>query len=120
MKKEDHRDAEFLRRVRAALDESADRMDAETLSRLRRARYAALEAGVKKRGGLWTRFRIPAVGLATACIALFAVFLYFRAPEKPDVSRMEDVEILASGDNLDLFAQLDFYTWVAEEEAHAG
>ena len=33
---------------------------------------------------------------------------------------LEDVEILSSSETLDLYADLDFYAWLAREKGHAG
>ena len=113
-------DAAFLKRVRAVLDDGVEQVDTDTLSRLRRARRQALAAAEKRPLISLARFRLPVMGLATACIAILGVFLYFKSPAKPDINRMEDVEILSSREDLDLYAQLDFYTWIAGETDHAG
>lgn len=115
------------RRAREVFDESVAALDAQTRSRLNRARQAAV-ASLEPRRGLarssrpwnwisssWT----PAAVLAS--VALVAVLLW-RMP--PDVTApaqqagaepeaIEAVEMLAAGDDLDLAADDPaFYAWL--------
>jgi hypothetical protein len=117
---EDNRDHAFLENVKATLDSSAEHLDTRILRRLKAARTRALEAG-KRRGGLWHWLRFPAAGLATALVGVLIVVLFFHRPTvlQPD-NNVEYIEILASKDSLDLYVDLDFYIWLAEEADHVG
>ena len=116
----DESEKKFLAKIKVELDESTDLLDARTLSRLRQARYRALEETEKKWWAQPRRFR-PYFSVAAAMLVLgFAIFFY-NAPQQPQLSSsMEDIELLAAGDNLEFFTELDFYTWLAEEMDDAG
>lgn len=115
MNEDDH---SFIRKIKRDLNEGTQRLDAATQSRLTRLRHEALDAG--ERQGFFAGFnfwhsayRWP--GLATAGTATLAVFLYFQIPAvQPNI---EDLDLLASEDQLELYQDLEFYAWLAEDEA---
>lgn len=110
------RDTEaWIERATALLDSSADNLDAATLSRLNRARQAALAQRVVPRRWVW------GAGLAGAAVALFAVAVglhqRFDGPTvfAPAVAPLQagDIDLLTSDDDaLDLSENLDFYAWL--------
>jgi hypothetical protein len=105
-------DEKFEQRARAAFEDSTERLDAATRSRLTQARYAALEAArAKPRWLAWT-WGLPA-GLA----AMLAVTLLFngRSSEAPVPSTLDDLPIVAS-ENLDLLENVEFYAWLDDQE----
>jgi hypothetical protein len=107
-------------RARAALDAGSDALNQETLSRLQQARQTALkEMGRGKRRRIWLGF--PAAGLAAAAAAvLIVVFHLGDSSVLTPYASPEDVEIIASTDQLELYEDLDFYTWLAEVRERAG
>lgn len=111
----------FLNRVRRTLDDSADNLDARTLSQLTQARHRALEKAKSKPYLHRRPFWLSLAGLVTAtAVVLFAVFLA-RDPSVPQYySAIEDVEILAASENPEFFSELEFYAWLAEEMDDAG
>ena len=111
----------FLDRVRKTLDDSVDNLDARTLSRLTQARHQALEKAKRKPYLQKHSFRLSVAGLVTAAaVVLIAIFLA-RDPSGPQLySGIEDVEILATSENPDFFAELEFYAWLAEALDDAG
>lgn len=64
-----------LQRLRAALDDSADSVDAATLSRLNRSRQAALASRISRRG-----YALP-VGLALAASLVLAALVIRMQPD---------------------------------------
>ena len=119
--KNKEREKEVINQVREGLDREAENLDPATASRLRRMRYSALEqidsAGIKLRRPL----RIPAAVIATVAILAVLTTTVFRTPTiLPDHNALADLEILASDEQLNLFEELDFYSWLAETEDHAG
>jgi negative regulator of sigma E activity len=109
----DHGDEAFVRRVKAALDEGNEHLDARVRSRLRQARHAAL-AQVQPRPAFWVRQWVPAAGLAAA--AVLAVLVWPQAPSvQPQDEALSDLEIVLAEENLDLLEDLDFYEWVDAE-----
>ena len=110
MNEEEH---SFIQKIKKELD--AGTVDAGVQSRLTRMRHDALDAGERRgfslKDSIW---RWP--GLATAGAAALAVFLYFQTPGGVQPN-FEDIDLLASEDPLELYEDLEFYAWLAEEEA---
>ena len=102
-------------RVRKALDQSNAELDAASLSRLNRARQAALAAAQRRRPlhAWW-----PAT-LATAAVLAVAVVLV-RTPEPASPAApvaAEDFEVIAAQDSLELYEDLEFYAWLDAQPA---
>ena len=104
----------FTERAKRLFDDSVDRIDAATLSRLNRGRQRALaELGAGGRAhGNWMRW-VPATGVAAA--ALVTVMMMNGRP--PDVAQepvsASDFEMLLDdGDELDMLEDLEFYSWL--------
>lgn len=109
----------LLENIKTALDESCEHLDAGTLSRLLQARKSALSESA--RPSLWQQFKIPAAALATATTALVVALLYL-APlnDMPHLySSVDDIEMLMSEESPDFYEDLDFYSWLAEEQDSA-
>lgn len=110
----------WVERAVALLDESADALDAATLSRLNRARQAALSQG-RGVSSRWT----AGVGLAGAALALVLAFglgerqARQSVPAPVAVGQAGDAEALVSDDNLDLYENLDFYAWLDAQQQDA-
>ena len=124
----------FESRARVLLEESATRLDGRTLSRLNQARHAALDAargasvarGVDAPRGVsalswFSRGWLPAG--ATAAVAVLALILWTNRPNvtllaaADSSSALEDVDLLADNDALDLAqdGDADFYEWAAAQ-----
>jgi len=114
-----HESEKWIERAQALLDQSADNLDASTLSRLNRARQAALA----QRRAIPRRWAWSAA-LAGAAVALFgvAVGLHHRF-DAPGVGtsagaplQAGDIDLLTSDeDALDLYENLDFYAWLEKQ-----
>jgi hypothetical protein len=106
-------DEAWIGRTRALLDASADALDAATLSRLNRARHAAL---AQRR-----RVRRPWLLGAGAAATLFgiAIGVHFGRPDQGAPSaplQPADIEMLTGDDDaLDLSENLDFYAWLERQ-----
>ena len=110
------------RRARELFDASVEGLDAETRSRLNRARQAAVAEVERARRSPW-RTWLPAA--AAASVALLAVVLW-RMPGNgveptarfaEPVPAAEVVEMLATGEDFDVTAEdPEFYTWLAAQE----
>jgi hypothetical protein len=109
---------DWTRRAKVLLDEAAQDLDAATLSRLNRARQAALGQRRRHVAAMWF---LPA-GLASACVLLLAVALWHghapRATDAADASTdisTTDADGLADDD--DFYDDLDFYAWLDAQDA---
>jgi hypothetical protein len=116
-RQDDVRDEALERRARELFDASVEALDAETRSRLARARRAAITGLESRRRPAW-QWWVPAAVAASA--ALLAV-LVWRAPEEaaPAVAQsvngdaVDAFELVAAGEDLDLVAEdLAFYEWL--------
>jgi hypothetical protein len=109
----DHRDKEFLNRIRTELDRSSGTLDELTIARLRAARHRALEAVPSRRR--W--FLAGGIAAATALSGVIALLVITPATT-PLATGLEQIELLADADP-DLYKELEFYRWLAERQ-HAG
>jgi hypothetical protein len=108
------------RRSREVFDASVAGLDAETRSRLNRARQAAVAEAERAHRNPW-RTWLPAA--AAASVALVAVVLW-RMPgdvQSPSARAVEGapaaevVELLATSNGFDAASEdPDFYTWLAD------
>lgn len=108
-------DERWLERAKALLDDSAENLDAATLSRLNRARQAAL-ATRRKGPSRWT-WGAAFAGAAAAVFAV-AIGLHQRAVAPSAELQAGDIDVLTSDDDaLDLAENLDFYAWLEKQPA---
>ena len=110
---------EWTGQARQLLDDSAAGIDAATLSKLNRARQAALQGRGARASRPWF---LPA-GLAGACAVLLAVavvwmhhspasnVLFGDAQGNGSMSD-NDLEMVASDDGIEFYQDLDFYAWL--------
>lgn len=112
MKKSQH-DEELARKAKGLFDDSVEQLDAATLSRLNRSRHEALaELKSAKPVGQWQRW-VPATGVAAA--AVIAVVVWQGGPVEgplPSTGPVTDFEILLGEDSLEMFEDLEFYSWI--------
>jgi hypothetical protein len=107
---------ELEARSKALFDDSVERLDGRTRSRLTQARHAALDE-LRAPRHRWFGFRLPAAGLAT--IALAAVMLVtwsgLRQPNVPGGGLpLDDFDIVADSDNLEMLQDVEFYAWLED------
>jgi hypothetical protein len=115
----DEKDDRLLARSRELFAESVANLDAATLSRLTRARHAALSAAVTPRVRL-VRFWAPAASAAAALLVAVVLWTnqrpYTAVPAGADnQSALEDIDIVASNEELDLLDEdIEFYRWAEQ------
>jgi hypothetical protein len=114
--------------ARALLDESAQALDAASLSRLNRARQAALaQRRQRKRITRW----LPALGLACSCALLLAVAVWVprRATSPAEVlpgahpaaaAYSGETEAMSGDDGIEFYQNLEFYAWLDAQEQESG
>ena len=110
------------RKARALFDDSVERLDAHTRSQLTQARNRALDEvkkGAVRRRWLWA----PAGGVALAAIvAVLLSWSGLRSSAEPGTSALEDIDIVADSENLDMLEDVEFYMWLddAAPDDHTG
>lgn len=104
---------ELTKQAKELFDDSVERLDAATLSRLNQGRQQALqEIRATGTAGQWARW-VPAGGLAAA--AVVAVVVWQGMPVEnsaPAAGTATDFEIMLSEDSLDMLEDLEFYSWI--------
>ena len=107
-------DEQLARQAKEAFDESVDKLDAATLSRLNRGRQAALAEAAHHTGRYWLRW-MPATGAAAAVLLLI---FSLRGPG--DVGAISapatDIDILLGEESIEMIEDLEFYSWLATQE----
>ncbi len=105
----DDQEAAVLQQIKSALDASSATLDAATCTRLRAARVQALQSTQARRP--WLLWPVGGVALAAAALLSWALWLHEPAVHTPVA--LEQLELLSSTDNLELYTDLDFYQWLA-------
>jgi anti-sigma-K factor RskA len=118
MEVQDDRLEQTGRRAREVFVASVESLDAETRTRLSRARFEAVEAADHARLSSW-RTWVPAAAVAATVIVAVAIW---RTPERSESpvavaatvdAALDAVEMLADGEALDLVENdLAFYEWL--------
>ncbi len=106
-------------KAKELFDDSVERLDAATLSRLNQGRHAALDALRGSRSvGEWGRW-VPATGVAAAALVTVMVM---RGPDAVDLpsASVTDFEILLEGESLEMLEDLEFYSWLDDVDLDAG
>jgi hypothetical protein len=104
--------------ARALLEQSAQSLDAATLSRLNGARQAALaQRRARPRWSGW----LPAAGLACSCALLLSVSLWNthrpgEAAVSPHAAASGEADAAAGDDAIELYQDLEFYAWLDAQE----
>lgn len=107
-------DEQFAAQAKELFDNSVERLDAATLSKLNQRRQAALaRVGGARPSNAWLRWA-PASGLAAA--AVVAVMM-MQGPGVTDIPAMPDsaatdFEILLGDEQLEMIEELEFYSWI--------
>ncbi|RNC66712.1 MAG: hypothetical protein ED859_16020 [Desulfuromonadales bacterium] len=113
----DERDQRLMGAVKEHLDARVESLDDRTVARLRQARLDALEAAERKRGWLRVPRWVTVGGLATAVAAVVAVSLWITDYRRQSaVATMDDIEIVAAQEQVQLYEDLEFYRWLADRE----
>ncbi len=104
---------EFVRRVRRQLDHSLQRLDPDTRRQLAERRRQALAQAAAPRP--WLK---PALSLAlTTGLLILGLVLLWPDPRAslPALPPLDDLELLSSKDELELFEELEFYQWLEQD-----
>lgn len=107
----------WIRQAAELLDDAARDLDAATLSRLNRARQAALDLHRPRAARTWL---LPA-GLASACVLLLTLAVW--QPHRHDdaakaaaqatvAGKAGDADALSDEASLEFYQDLEFYAWL--------
>ena len=113
----------FEDKARALFEDSVERLDARTRSKLTQARNRALDEVRKssaRRRWIWA----PAGGFALA--AIVAVVMWsgggLRSGGETDALALEDIDIVADSESFEMLEDVEFYTWLQDvaPDGHSG
>jgi hypothetical protein len=107
---------ELEQRAKSLFDESVERLDGHTRSKLTRARQAALDELKHHRARRWLMH--PLGGLTAAALVAVVVLMWpgvVRTPTGPGAEPMDDLELVANGDDIDMLQDVEFYAWLDEK-----
>jgi hypothetical protein len=106
----------FMERLRSGFRADAEHLAAHERARLAIARRRAMEASAPRPGGVG--FWLPAgAAAAVAALTLAVLMQEPTAPTAPagQLAEIQDLEILLSEHDLEMFAELEFYLWLSEQ-----
>jgi hypothetical protein len=113
---------DFENKARALFEDSVERLDARTRSKLTQARNRALDEvqqGAARRRWIWA----PVGGLALAAVvAVVMVSGGLRSSGETDGLALEDIDIVADSESFEMLEDVEFYTWLedATPDGHSG
>jgi len=116
MKTENHNanDEKLVSQVRDALDDSVNRIDAETNQRIVAARKQALAS--TESGWMSKIFTPPKIFAATATALSIFVAVFLVNTQLDQAKQIDAIEIAGTQDAIDLYEEIEFYTWLVEED----
>ena len=100
--------------AKQTLDHSIKDLDPDTLSRLQSARLSVCSNASEPHS--WTP---PAWAVVAACLVVFTISFSVWKTNSPEVTArlpFDEVEILASADGWEFYEDLEFYSWLAEDD----
>jgi len=106
------------KQAKTLFDDSVERLDAATLSRLNQGRHRALEELRESRHSApWLRWA-PAAGVAAAAVVTVIVM---RGPDVVEIAPVtaSDFEMLLEEDGFEMFEDLEFYVLLDEVASEA-
>ena len=108
----------FLDFARKRLNQGTENLDPDTRHKLVAMRNRALD--IRENKNWFPKWALlPVMGLLTATLFIFLIYAKPGSVPKLDTG-LEDLEILASVDQLELYEDLEFYDRLANENYEAG
>ena len=110
-------------RAKQLFDDSVGQLDGRTRSALTQARHAALaELDGSQRQRAWKVWG-PLSGVAAAAVFIAVVFgpiWTSMRPANENAMPIEDFDILADAENLEMLEDLEFYAWLDNDALPSG
>jgi hypothetical protein len=122
---QENSESRFLNKARTGFMDTVDRLDAQTLTSLREARAHATKS-VTDRQPLWRArpWTLPTGAIAIGLVAIACGIFWWNQSPQPTVpfatgNNGEDMAIVLGSDNLDMYADMDFYRWLQAQQQSA-
>ena len=118
------KDDNFARRARELFLESTGKLDPRVQARLSEARRLAVDAMAPgKAPGYSFGWHVPASALALAIVGVIVGALWTGGTSSPAsapfTAANTDAPLIMTSDNLDMYADLDFYQWMETQDQPA-
>ncbi len=120
-------DEVLLKAAKSTLDENTALLDDDVRQRLHNARRAAIRAATSStqqtaKTTSRSSWAVAAAGSFAVLTLVISVVLYQYRPESDpsSMASIEDMPILTAPEELELYEELDFYQWLAEEHDGVG
>ncbi len=117
-------ETDFLNQSKVLIDKSIDTLDSDIEDKLARARRKILAQHYNKQVNnpeqrRWGKL-MPAIGVALAASVILGIFIQSGMWQSNSSMISDNLELIATLDNIELYDDLDFYQWLAEDEPQAG
>jgi len=112
-------DEQFLEKVKQNLNVRTENLDEKILYRLNKMRRQVLQEGKEKKKRMFSVFRwIQAGALSTLGVAITLLVIWLHSHQTTySFNNPEDFEIVSSQDQMEMYEDLDFYTWLAASDS---
>ncbi|WP_455210466.1 DUF3619 family protein [Kaarinaea lacus] len=116
----------LLKAAKTTLDDNSALLDEDVRQRLQQARRTAVAAAmstskVPSKPVIKPKWVVAAGSFAVLTMIISIVFfLNATVPETSPMASVEDMPILTAPEELELYEELDFYQWLAEEQDSVG
>ena len=111
-----NRESALMNSANKALNSYVESFDSETLSKIGAARRRALQKYNRSKYDFFSWFGWSVGSLFVAGVALFVVLKLPITAELEILKTGEDMEVLASIEDLEFYDQLEFYQWLEDEK----
>ena len=108
-------DEEFIKQSKKLLDNSIANLDADTEQHLRLARQQAVHAyEARSASSNFAKYYLSTAIAASLFVAVLITTLWSGSAQMPN--ELEDIEMLVTNENFEFYENLDFYSWLAEQD----
>lgn len=114
----------FLKQTKQQLDESVNTLNADIKDKLFSARRKIIaehhNSQLNSNKGNRLRGLIPLTTMAVTASVILGIFIQSGIWQSNDIKFDVELELVSTLDNIELYNDLEFYQWLAENELHTG
>ncbi|VAW92124.1 hypothetical protein MNBD_GAMMA23-909 [hydrothermal vent metagenome] len=113
----------LLKHSQQCLDDSVDKLDVDIKDKLFKARRHALNQHYhhqqQKAASRWWKNWLPLTSAAVTATLIIGISIQSGLWQSNELVLNDDLELVTALDNIELYDDLDFYQWLAEDELQA-